>query len=284
MSAEIEIKTRDELIARFEDIEKTYSTFYSAIFPELKLDRQAFNPMTDAEVLAFAESLVAEKQLAAQRIAAQKLNVEATNTAKKSELQAEKERAVSAEEGKWQTAISDLDAQTEKRGMQKSAWYLSKRLALFSAKDEAVSSVGQDYDKKIAQLVDACQKEERVYDAELAVAQSAYESALQEKKLLLKKEQEERGQAITEFNNGQALKEAQYNLQAQQFVFERANEETVTRTSMMFDKLEACYAYLGNFTNSQAFNYVKTDDIYHKYLGSYGYDALYERYELLCSQ
>ncbi|MBR2616824.1 MAG: hypothetical protein IKC56_01125 [Clostridia bacterium] len=228
--------------------------------------------------------MVADKQLASQRLTAQKAAFLTMNTAKQTETQTAKTNAITKERNKWENVISDLDAQAEKRGMQKSAWYLSKRLALFSAKDEAVSSVGQDYDKKIAQLVDACQKEERVYDAELAVAQSAYESALQEKKLLLKKEQEERGQAITEFNNGQALKEAQYNLQAQQFVFERANEETVTRTSMMFDKLEACYAYLGNFTNSQAFNYVKTDDIYHKYLGSYGYDALYERYELLCSQ
>lgn len=278
------ITTREELIARFEDIEKTYSTFYSAIFPELELDRQAFTPMTEGELTAFAESLVADKLLATERLTAQKSSFLTENTAKQVEVQAEKTKVLTEEHGKWDTVISDLDTQAQNRGMQKSAWYLTRRAELIDERDETLLNRGREYDKRLALLEEERVQKAGVFDVEIAVAERAYAVAVQEKKNLLKKEQEELSRAVIQFNNEQSQREVQYNLSAQQFIFERANEETVTRTSMMYDKLEACYAYLGNFTNAQAFTQVKTDDVFHKYLGSYGYQALYNRYEVLNGQ
>ncbi len=282
--SKLAIATREALIARFEDIEKTYSTFYSAIFPELELERQSFTPMTDTQLTAFAESLVAEKLLTSQRLTAQKQSFLTANAAKQSEIQAAKANAVAEERSKWENVIGDLDAQAEKRGMQKSAWYLTRRAELIEERDESIVNCGREYDKKLALLEEERLKESGVFDADIAVAQSVYAAAVQEKKNLLKGEQEELSRAVTQFNNEQAYKEVQYNLTAQQFIFERANEETVTRTSMMYDKLEACYAYLDNFSYGQAFILVSTDDVFRNYLGSYGYKSLYERYEALSAQ
>lgn len=282
--SELVIGTREELIARFEDIEQTYSTFYSAIFPELELNRQTFTPMTDVQLTAFAESLVADKQFVSQRLTAQKASFLTANTAKQTEVQTARTNAITKERNKWENVISDLDAQAQKRGMQKSAWYLARRAELIEERDESIFNCGREYDNKLSLLEEERLKESGVFDADIAVAQSAYTAAVQEKKNLLKKEQEELSRAVIEFNNEQAYKEVQYNLTAQQFIFERANEETVTRTSMMYDKLDACYAYLGNFTNAQAFILICTDDVFLNYLGSYGYQALYDRYQSLSEQ
>ncbi len=284
MSESLIITTREELIARFEEIESTYSAFYSAVFPELRLERQNFLPKTQEELAAFAAQQVADKRLEKERLIAKKAGVTAAYLEKERALYETQETLVLAAEEKAEAALLNLTAEAQERGMQKSAWYLKNHTEISTQKDKAILSYIEEYNEKITALNQEKRREENVYDAEIAVAEAAYECALNEKQLFLEKQQEEQQRAVVEFNNEQAHKEVQYNLLAQQFVFERANEETVTRTSMMYEKLQACYAYLGNFTPLEAFGYVRTDHIYEKYLGIYGYETLYDRYKNMAGQ
>ena len=53
--------TRDQMIAKFEEIDSTYSVFYSAVYPDMILERKEGTARTDAALTTLATALVKEK-------------------------------------------------------------------------------------------------------------------------------------------------------------------------------------------------------------------------------
>ena len=78
--------------------------------------------------------------------------------------------------------------------------------------------------------------------------------------------------------------EINYNKAAADSVFKQANEDVVTRTSMMYEKLNVAYQYLNGFTASEAAAQARTDVVFNKYLGVYGQQALVNHYEAIAAQ
>ncbi len=275
--------TRDQMIAKFEEIDSTYSVFYSAIYPDMILTRKEGTARTDAALTTLATALVKEKSTLSAALTTEKAAVLAAYDAKLAALSAEKTAKFTAAEQKKTKKLADLESDVLHRGMTLSAWYLAEKAQIADEKTAEEDAATAEYNQKSADLTAEKTRVSAEYDTKISQATAAYQQALADKKEELRLADEKLLAGILEYNNKMTEDEINYNKAAADSVFKQANEDVVTRTSMMYEKLNVAYQYLNGFTASAAVTQARTDTVFNKYLGAYGQKALVNHYEAIAA-
>lgn len=273
------ILTRDALIAKFEEIEQAYSVFYSAVYPDFIFTPKTYTARDEEALSSLAENLVQAEGARIGILQKERTEKLAELAAAPTLFEAQKAQKIKEANQFENDASLRLSLDAFARNMQKSAFYLSRSAQIYSEAAQKRAEAEAEYSAAMATLSEKEREINTAYDALVTEAEAVYRAALAAKKEELLLAETARAERVLEYNNSMEKEAVEYNLKAVNGVFDRANDDTVTRASMMYEKMAACHDYLSIFTTREALHKVTTDEIYSKYLGSYGSRSLIEYYQ-----
>ncbi len=276
--------TREELLQKLDAIESQYSLFYSIIYPELELERLEADILTESEIYEKVDSLLNAKHQGELLVLE---NVYNAAKKKKQELLADLETdytsALEKSDDDYESEKEELAEDYAKRGMGKSS-----ALAYFTGRLEEKHL--EERGKIYSQYLEKKEETEKELD-DLAVKYSEDLTTKQLEQLQekietveqYKKQNNENYFEALKYNNQLTEKEREFAKANKDSILKHANEDTISQTSMMHEKLKLFNAYFAGCAPAEVVAEITADPIYKKYLGEYGFKIMRQYYEDLAS-